>query len=234
MCNLYSVRTSRGALARKFGLSDNRMAAFEPLPAIFPGHMAPIIKQSADGERELVMRSWGFVLLRDGYAPKRVTNTRDDKITTKFWKESFERRRCLVPASSFCEPDGNKPSQWHWFALKGDEPRPLFAFPGVYRQWKGPIKKGGANVDIEVFSFVTTLPNALTSTINHERSPVLLTSEDECATWLTGTPDEASSVIKPSDPARIHTCRRDSTRKTCGLDGSVHSGRRQLPSARSI
>src|SRR6478672_4934707 len=60
LCNLYSVRTSRGALARKFGLSDNRMAAFEPLPAIFPGHMAPIIKQSADGERELVMRSWGF------------------------------------------------------------------------------------------------------------------------------------------------------------------------------
>ena len=79
MCNLYSIRTSRAALARKFMLSDNRMAAFEPLPAIFPGHMAPIIKQSADGERELVMRSWGFVLLRDGYAPKRVTNTRDDK-----------------------------------------------------------------------------------------------------------------------------------------------------------
>jgi putative SOS response-associated peptidase YedK len=95
MCNLYSVRTSRAALARKFGLADNRMAAFEPLPAIFPGHMAPIIKQSADGERELVMRSWGFVLLRDGYAPKRVTNTRDDKVQTKFWKESFDKRRAL-------------------------------------------------------------------------------------------------------------------------------------------
>jgi putative SOS response-associated peptidase YedK len=54
------------------------MAAFDPLPAIFPGHMAPIVKQSADGERELVLRSWGFVLLRDGYAPKRVTNARDD------------------------------------------------------------------------------------------------------------------------------------------------------------
>jgi putative SOS response-associated peptidase YedK len=190
------------ALARKFGLSDNRVAAFEPLPAIFPGHMAPIIKQSADGERELVMRSWGLILLRDGYALKRVTNTRDDKIITKFWKESFEGRRCLVPASSFCESDGNKPSQWHWFALKGDEPRPLFAFPGV-RQWKGPVKKGGTNVDIEVFSFVTTLPNMLTSTINHERSSVLLTSEDECATWLTGTPDETLRVIKTSDPERM-------------------------------
>ena len=121
MCNLYSIKTKRIDLARKFQLSDNRMAAFEPLSAIFPGHMAPIIKQSADGERELVMRSWGFVLLRPGYAPKRVTNTRDDKATTKFWKDSFEQRRCLVPASAFCEPDGNKPSKWHWFALKGDD-----------------------------------------------------------------------------------------------------------------
>jgi hypothetical protein len=65
-CAIYSVRTSRAALARKFGLSDNRMAAFDPLPAIFPGHMAPVIKQSEDGTRELVMRSWGFVLLREG------------------------------------------------------------------------------------------------------------------------------------------------------------------------
>jgi putative SOS response-associated peptidase YedK len=51
MCNLYSIKTKRADLARKFRLSDNRMAAFEPLPAIFPGHMAPIIKQSSDGER---------------------------------------------------------------------------------------------------------------------------------------------------------------------------------------
>jgi len=204
MCNLYSLRNSRATLARKFGLSDNRMAAFEPLEAIFPGHMAPIIKHSADGERELVLRSWGFVLLRDGYAPKRVTNTRDDKVNTKFWKESFERRRCLVPASAFCEPDGNKPSKWHWFALKGDEPRPLFAFPGLYRQWKGPIKKAGPNVDIEVFSFMTTLPNALTSTINHERSPVLLTREEEFSTWLQGTPKAAFELIKTSNADAMH------------------------------
>ena len=202
MCNLYSIRTSRAALARKFRLSDNRMGAFDALPAIFPGHMAPIIKQSEDGERELVMRSWGFILLREGYAPKRVTNTRDDKATTKFWKDSFEKRRCLVPATAFCEPDEGKPARWHWFALNGGE-RPLFAFPGIYRQWKGPIKKDGPNVDIEVFSFMTTLPNTLTMTINHERSPVLLTEEAEFATWLSGTPEEAFGLIKVSDPGRM-------------------------------
>src|SRR6476659_1843704 len=200
MCNLYSIRTSRAALARKFMLSDNRLAAFEPLPAIFPGHVAPIIKQSVDGVRELVLRSWGFILLRDGYAPKRVTNTRDDKVETKFWKDSFAHRRCLVPATAFCEPDEGKPARWYWFALKAEEPRPLFAFAGIYRQWKGPIKKAGPNVDIEVYSFMTTLPNTLTSTINHERSPVLLTTEAEYGAWLTGTPEEAVGLIKPSDP----------------------------------
>ena len=203
MCNLYSVRTSRAALARRFMLSDNRMAAFEHLPAVFPGHMAPTINQSADGERELVMRSWGFVLLREGYAPKRVTNTRDDKVHTKFWKDSFEKRRCLVPATAFCEPDEGKPARWHWFALKPAEQRPLFAFPGIYRQWKGPIRKDGPNVDIEMFSFLTTLPNALTETINHERSPVLLTGEKEFSTWLTSTPEEAFGLIKASDPASM-------------------------------
>jgi putative SOS response-associated peptidase YedK len=183
------------------------MAALEPLPAIFPGHMAPIIKQSADGERELVLRSWGFILLRDGYAPKRVTNARDDKIHTKFWKDSFEKRRCLVPATAFCEPDEGKPARWHWFALKGDGgadgDRPLFAFPAIWRQWKGPVKKDGPNLDIEVFSFLTTLPNSLTRTINHERSPVLLTEEAQFSAWLTGTPEEAFALIKTSDPAAM-------------------------------
>jgi putative SOS response-associated peptidase YedK len=57
------------------------------------------------------MLTWGFVLLQDGRAPKRVTNTRDDKIKSPFWSESFKQRRCLVPASSFCEPhDGRKPA----------------------------------------------------------------------------------------------------------------------------
>jgi putative SOS response-associated peptidase YedK len=47
--------------------------------AIFPGHDSPVVKAAADGERELVQMSWGFVLPQLGKAPRRVTNTRDDK-----------------------------------------------------------------------------------------------------------------------------------------------------------
>jgi putative SOS response-associated peptidase YedK len=63
----------------------------------------------------MVVMSWGFVLLQDDRAPKRVTNVRDDTILkSKFWRGSFEERRCLVPATSFCEPKGDvKPATWH-------------------------------------------------------------------------------------------------------------------------
>jgi len=37
------------------------------------------------------------------------------------------------------------------------------------------MKKDGPNVDIETYSFLTTTPNLLVGTINHERMPVLLT-----------------------------------------------------------
>src|SRR3990170_8274574 len=116
---------AREAMLRLFRVSDNRAAAVEPKRAIFPGYVAPIFRKADDRERELVNRNWGFVLLQKGLAPRRVTNVRDDKIlTSNFWRPSFEQRRCLVPASSYCEPKGEKPATWHWFALKGEDQRP--------------------------------------------------------------------------------------------------------------
>jgi hypothetical protein len=52
-----------------------------------------------------------------------------------------------VPASTYCEPNGEKPATWHWFALNGEEQRPMFAFPGVWTRYRGPLKKNGDNVD---------------------------------------------------------------------------------------
>ena len=206
MCNLYSLTKSREAIAALFRVSHNRAAAYEPLSAIFPGHMAPVIRRASDdGERELVSMSWGFVLPQPGKAPRRVTNTRDDKVLgSRFWRDSFEARRCLVPATSFCEPhDGRRPATWHWFALAGEEARPAFAFAGIWRRWVGPVKKDGPPVEIDTYSFMTTVPNAATSSINHERSPVLLTSAAEQDLWIGGTPEQALSLVKPIDGARV-------------------------------
>jgi putative SOS response-associated peptidase YedK len=207
MCNLYSLNKKRDAVAQFFRVSHNRARAFEPTSAIFPRHVAPVVRQAADGDREIVSMSWGFMLLQQGRAPRPVTNVRDDKIlTSSFWKTSFEERRCLVPASSFCEPNGNvKPATWHWFSITGDEARPLFAFPGIWRRYKGPVKKDGPNVDIETYAFLTTTPNALVSKINHERMPVLLTREEEFGTWLRAPAEEAFALAReyPWEQMRI-------------------------------
>ena len=76
----------------------------------------------------------------------------------------------------------------------------MFAFAGVWRRWHGPIKKGGPTLDIDVFSFMTTTPNPLVATINHERMPVLLSSKDAFDTWTKGTPDEAFNLAREYPP----------------------------------
>ena len=114
----------------------------------------------------------------------------DDQIQTNpFWRESFRQRRCLVPAGAFCEPNGDvKPATWHWFALKGDDNRPLFAFPGIWRRYKREEGEG-PNADIEAYAFLTTTPNTLVGAINNERTmPFLLMREDEFETWLGAWP----------------------------------------------
>jgi putative SOS response-associated peptidase YedK len=208
MCNLYSLTTARQAILRLFKLSDNRAASFEALPAIFPGRVAPVVRRTADGEHELAPLSWGFVLPQPGKAARRVTNVRDDKArSSSFWRDSFETRRCLVPASSFAEPRDIKPATWHWFALKGGEPRPPFAFAGIWRRWHGPLKKDGPAVTFDTFAFMTTEPNALVATINHERMPVLLTTDDAMDTWLRGTTDEAFALARPFAPEAMQIVR---------------------------
>jgi putative SOS response-associated peptidase YedK len=205
MCNLYSQTRNVEAIRRLFRIGHNRALAVEPQPSIFPGYTAPVVRKAPDGERELVNMSWGFVFKpADGKAWRRVTNVRDDKVlTSRFWKPSFEARRCLVPASSYCDPNGEKPASWYWFALKGDEDRPLFAFPGIWQRWSGPLKKDGPPVDVDLYSFLTTDPNDLTRSINHERMPVLLAGDDQFETWLTGATDDAFALAKSFDPARM-------------------------------
>jgi putative SOS response-associated peptidase YedK len=208
MCNLYSLTPKKDAVARFFRVSHNRTVAFEPLNAIFPRYVAPVVRLSADSKREIVTMSWGFMRVEKGKAPRPITNARDDQVRTNpFWRDAFRQRRCLVPASSFCEPNGEvKPATWNWFALKDDhDARPLFAFPGIWRRYKGALKKDGPVVEIETYSFLTTTPNSLVATVNYERMPVLLTREEEFETWLKGSPDEAFALLReyPAEKMRL-------------------------------
>jgi hypothetical protein len=51
MCNLYSQTRSHDEIRGLFRIPDNRAYSFEPLPAIFPRTVAPIVRIASDGER---------------------------------------------------------------------------------------------------------------------------------------------------------------------------------------
>ena len=79
----------------------------------------------------------------------------------------------------------------------------MFAFAGVWQRWRGPINKGSPAVDIETYSFLTTLPIALTASNNHERSPMLSTSEADFDAWLYGAAAAATALLRPHPADRI-------------------------------
>lgn len=207
MCTLYANTKGRELVRNLFRVSDNRAAAFEPKNAILPSDMAPVVRLAEDSERELINMSWGFVRREPGKAPRRVVNTRDNQVRgSPFWRDSFVKRRCLVPVTAYSEPKGVKPATWYWFALNdADDPRPLLAFPGIWRHYSGPLKKDGPPIELDVYSIMTTTPNELTASINHERMPVLLTSETEWDAWMHGTAEEAFALCRvyPADEMRV-------------------------------
>ena len=139
---------------------------------------------------------WGFVLLQPGRTPNRVTNTRDDKVQTTFWRPSFEQRRCLVR-----HPTVNQTTKAH--ALGTGSPSTVtiaVRIPWCLAQLERSDKERPLTSRT---SFITTLPNALTASINHERIPVLLASEAEQEQWLSGTPAEAYILVRSFDAERM-------------------------------
>jgi putative SOS response-associated peptidase YedK len=75
------------------------------------------------------------------------------------------------------------------------DPQPAIS-PGVWTRYRGPLKKNGENVDREVFAVITTEPNELTQSINHERMPVLMSDREDFETWLSGSPAEAFKLAR--------------------------------------
>jgi putative SOS response-associated peptidase YedK len=129
MCNLYSLTKGQAAIRDWFRASHDRTGNLPLFPGIFPDQRAPIVRNGADGERELVMARWGMPgPPQFGGAP--ITNIRN--VGSPHWRGWLgKHNRCIVPATSFCEYADTKPRKTpKWFALSED--RPLFAFAGLW------------------------------------------------------------------------------------------------------
>jgi putative SOS response-associated peptidase YedK len=60
MCNLYSETKGQAAIRALFRTAHDGTGNLPAFPGIFPDQLAPIVRNSVDGERELVMARWGM------------------------------------------------------------------------------------------------------------------------------------------------------------------------------
>jgi putative SOS response-associated peptidase YedK len=115
--------------------------------------------------------------------PKPVNNAREDKLGATFWRDSFARRRCLIPVSAWCEAEGEKGQMTRtWYSLHGDDP---FAVAGVWR----PTAEWGDAYSMVMVDGCPQMADV------HDRMPVLLTP-DEWDLWTQGTPEEAMALAR--------------------------------------
>lgn len=107
---------------------------------------------------------WGFKL------PDRLLfNARAEGIeTAKFWKDSFQDRRCIVPADGFFEwVKATKCSKRKYeFTVPGREP---FGMAGLWSIWKNPKTE----VWEDTFAILTGDANSVMQPI-HDRQPIIL------------------------------------------------------------
>lgn len=182
MCNLYRMNRATAEVAQWFGRSADLGANFGA--EVYPGY--PGLVAAGDTVRAM---SWGFPLVLKSkktgapLKPKSVNNAREDKLGTAFWRDSFAKRRCLIPVTAWAEAEGAKGSMTRtWYSLPEQD---IFAVAGVWR----PTAEWG-----DAYSMVMVDGCELMAEV-HDRMPTILARED-WSRWTDGTPEQAFALCR--------------------------------------
>ena len=185
MCNLYRLTKNADEIANWFG-AINDAAGGNYAEELYPGYPGLVV-----AEGRVRQMNWGFPVVLKGkrgqpLKPRPVTNARDDKLTTAFWRESFAKRRCLIPVTQWAEAEGRPGEMTRtWYSLASYD---LFAVAGL---WRPTAEWGNA--------YTMVMADACSQMVDvHDRMPVILTRE-QWAGWLHGSEDEALALAVTCD-----------------------------------
>ena len=191
MCGRYVLLSSAKEIADEFELSG--FPEVEPRYNISPSQEAPAIRVdpgTTPPKRELVLLRWGLIpsWTKDTSSVKELINARCETIAFKpAFRSSFKKGRILIPSNGFYEwkrLDSGKRQAYliHFEGFK------LFAFAGIFDEWKTP-----SGEIIKTYAIVTTTSADSIKSI-HDRMPVVVSSKDY-RLWLEST-DTASQDFR--------------------------------------
>jgi len=177
VCGRFGLFVTPEVLEEYFSL-DDLVAAVEPRYNLTPGRAVAVVREH-EGQLRLEPLQWGLIPFwaKDATIGRKLVNARLDSIAEKpAYREAWQRRRCLIPASGFYEwsepKDGRKRP---YFIRPGSEP--LLALAGLWERWRTPEGE-----KLETCVIVTTDANAQLAPI-HDRMPLLI-PRDAHALWL--------------------------------------------------
>ncbi|HEX5234688.1 MAG TPA: SOS response-associated peptidase [Silvibacterium sp.] len=216
MCGRYQRRSDKQRIAEAFQISNLHGLALEsdldltPNYNVAPQTMQPVIVwDETIGMRTLHMMFWRFLppFCSDPKTFKlsTVNASADNVLKSGLWKESFLKRRCLVPLDTFVEWQVEGKQRLPWvFSMTDDA---MFALGGVWRRWYSPDKKQ----EMETFAVITVEPNELVEkTTHHDRMPLIVARSD-WQRWLEPCSDEQPPIdlLRPFDAERMKAWRSD-------------------------
>jgi putative SOS response-associated peptidase YedK len=198
MCGRFSITGDVDFYAEYFGVDEVVAQPLEVSWNVAPTDEVYVVAEQ-DGSRRLGSMKWGLVPHWAKDTKSIHINARSETIdTTAAFRDSFAKRRCLIPADGFYEweppEDGRTP---HWVYRADGFP---MVFAGIWASRLDPETDEWART----CSIITTEASGPIADIHH-RMPVALVPEVWDA-WLDrdlNDPETARGLLRPIDPCSV-------------------------------
>jgi putative SOS response-associated peptidase YedK len=196
MCGRFTTKTTWAEMIALYRLTMGAPPHnMPPRYNVCPTDPVDVVRDS-DGKRELSQMRWGLVPRWWSKPLKELRaatfNARAETVDTKpFFRNAFQRNRCLMPLSGYYEWQNIAGRKQPWYFTARDS-SPLTA-AGIWDRWKN----GETGETLLSCSMIITQPSAFVPEV-HDRMPVLL-AQEQFEPWLNGEAGVESLKLAPDD-----------------------------------
>jgi putative SOS response-associated peptidase YedK len=189
MCGRFTQTFTWAELQEFYGLLNELAPNLRPCWNVAPTQDIGVIGAKEGGGLGFTRMRWGLVpsWAKDLSGGAKMINARSDGVAVKpAFREAFQKRRCVIPASGFFEWKGAGSAKTPYF-ISSATGEPL-SLAGLWERWKSPEGEW-----VRTCTIITTDANAAMAPLHH-RMPVILGRAD-VDRWLG---EGGTALLRPA------------------------------------